>query len=483
MNHLPTLVLIKIFKNYLNIKDRIKCKLVCRNWYYLVHSIRPSECLIHSSAWSSKKWTFTNVPLEYRSSIEVSPEQRLNYRFFQINFANIQKLYLDSCHSYSSCKKFIIDDVRFLSYFKQLKQLEIHTLRLVQTSIDLPLLKVLTLKGCQVYDLKIIAPQLDAFVCWNYFGEIKFVYDSLRYFECDEYYSDILNFRQLECLYCKFINPIDRNLVQSLPELKQLHLFSYLVRPPVLNDLIDEKNRLRRTDLIISYSGFRDIQVGEPFIDTEDTNCFNLTENNMKAIKDHYAKVIFRIPWTTKLNYTSLKTHFNHQIPLDFHLKFSNINEVDITDTDHHPSVVQFLRQCNSIQFLTLKNRTAGKSFAQAFLDSLTLVPTILSLQIEEIDWTVQDYKFLGGLKNLMYIRFELNCPVIHPNLIRTILIDFVYFAFKQCKYFKEFAYSQHQFVVTVRFLNQFYLAIAGQNYTFNSIEETLLCLKDVLMI
>ena len=543
---LPTLVLVKIFRNYLNIEDRLKMRLVSKQCYSISNFCQSSlaissldrSLVIHSGPFGYKKFAFTYDHLPYNCSIELAAERSLKFQFFRFNFSRIQKLYLDSCHSYSSQKKFIVEDVqRFLSYFRELKQLEMHSLKLAQTVIDLPLLKVLTLKGCLIYELAISAPALDAFICWNYFGEIRFSHaESLRYMQCDEYYPDIQSFKNLECLDCKFIKPIDKSLLQRLPRLRKLNLYSYLIQPFALKELIDERKRLRREhELRISFLGFQECLVTQPFFYEDDINSYYLNRNNIKLVRDHYDR-IGSVPWTTKCDYSSLKTEFNGQIPANFHSKFLNINEVECRvdgakfgDADYR-ALIEFLTKCNSIQFLSVSNCSGGSpdavtgpngfgqsvfghnAFApvrrpkpisqRAFFEQMYLLPSILYLRIETDEWTDYDWAFLDGMRNLMYVKLEFgdlsNFSISHLQygqltLIKS-LIGFIFNAFRRCRYFKEFYFSSRRWpsgcrvsgsplVVTVRFLDQFYLAVGDQKFSYSSLEETVISLQNLLVI
>lgn len=363
MSYLSSLVLIKIFKNNLNIEDRLSCKLVCKRFYEIIKLISPTNSLIiHSGSFGHKKWAFTNDHLQYSNSIEWTYKKNLNYQCFEFNFSEIQRLYLDNCHSYSSSNKFIIDNVQFFkSFFKQLRQLEKHSLKLAKIEIDLNFLKVLTLKGCLIYNLQINTPQLEALIIWNYFGEIDLKnLEGLKYFQCDEHYSDILNFKNLEYLDCKFINPIDRSIIKRLPKLKLLNLYSYLNQPILLNELIEERSRLGRNEFKIPLLGFQEFLVNQQFFYTDDTHCYSLNENNMKIVRANYQRIITQIPWTTKCDYTVLSEHFNGQIPNDFHSKFININEIEfrIDEKFNENDLIEFLIKCNSIQLLTIDELT-----------------------------------------------------------------------------------------------------------------------------
>lgn len=487
---LPDLVLIQIFK-FLKIKDKSNCCKVCRRFNFLIRSIPKENLCIHSGPFPFRKfWASTNIKLDYENSIEISAGHLVNLRFYKLNYSKIKKLYLDNCHAHSYFQKYIVNNVQsFLILFNFIEILEIHSLKLCNFSLQLSQLKILTLKGCMIYNLKIDSP-IRILIIWNYFGEIELKdTNDLKFFECDEYYQDVRAYKNLEVFTCRFRNPIDRSLIADLPKLKQLNLFSFVMFPNLLYELLSEKFRLNRLELQISFQGF-EVTCGKLLIDQlffDDQNCYLLNEHNMPLIRDNYEKIIYNIDWSTKLDYSSLEQHFKIQKVLapDFNFKFKNIIDIEINDKiNDYLSFSQFILNCKNIQFLSIKNfaNHISNISDQLFFDQISMVlPSLLDLKIGKNSWSINNYKFLDNFKNLMFVELEYYNELIDRSTIVSVLVDFIYNFFKRCKYCKEFVFKKDQLVITLRYLYFYYFTVDDKSFTFDSLENAMTCIQGII--
>ena len=231
---LPTLVLNEIF-SYLSVKERIKCKGVCRAWKLEIE-LREQQrdtLILHVGPYPwNLRWRQTNnsglMKFENSFEVKVNPKHSVSIKLLEktkklaiLNFSNCDaSLHSPNLQSY-------------LDYFKQfedIEEIEIRNCLLAGTlNFDLPKLKVLVIEG-SLNKLALNCPSLEVLL-WNWpIPEIDFRNTKkLKRLICLGWPATVsfgCKLESLEYLELFADDPVDDLPLDQMPKLKRLMVYS-----------------------------------------------------------------------------------------------------------------------------------------------------------------------------------------------------------------------------------------------------------------
>ena len=280
MENLPFLVLDHLFKMMTNRNELINCSQVCQNWRAAYQAIQKSDRLfLHFDPFIplNHRLFYTNEPVTRFDFLQIRNDLRfLSSEIARSQFANIRKLiifpaYRDHPHPpiYEFSFQKQLNNFRCLEHFEMHKKyptLERQNFWLQDTEIDLPKLKILLLKWCEIAaNVKIVlnTPSLEVFGLGNTddsaakIRHFKFRFPhKLKHLAInnpgDHFRLPARRFVNLECL---IIDPaynryqtLGDHFLKRLPSLKFLFVFECEAD---YSELEAEKQELNRKDLLI----------------------------------------------------------------------------------------------------------------------------------------------------------------------------------------------------------------------------------------
>ena len=392
INKLPRLVVFKIL-NYLNLKEKVQFKSVCKRLNEIDVFYQNSLCIHQDNYPFNLTYSVTNKLVGYHNSISF-----LNEKFERYDFPlkRIKKLYISSI--------WFLNDLRIslnkLNYFENLEQLQIEgTGQLDEdTRFSFKQLKILSLNKCTFnFWLELDCPSLQTFVCWsNEIQNLKFNYPlKLKSLELFKYDPLIKRFQNLECLSFLCFKTIDLDINKKLIKLKELNLNLGNYMHLDLEEFHSLKSNLEGTNLKINVTFFKLAKCLE-------SKRLLLDESNLGIVKNNYCKLQNCLNWTFELNYSSLFKEFNCSIPTDFHLKFK-IQQVEINEqiTDSR-QFFTFLNNCTHLRELHINGLN------QFPYHQLHCLSTLEALKITKSNFAIIS-DLPKGLKNLDFILNDKN--------------------------------------------------------------------------
>ena len=358
-NDLPPEILRMILRE-LELKDRIRQRLVCRKWRGVIESLRINHLSIVDSKFAHRYTQFLDFRLMNFKNLTYYPEMPL-IAFDQL-FSSIK-------HSFGMKKKearsllfdpknpmfsgvrrlFValrtVDNFSFEEFlncqFEQLEELSFYSLHFFssRTWLRLANLKVLFMQNVKASENNLIQldlPKLEQFATFSKIQFFHFLHpQSLRHLTLLEDHESIFQFKNLQVLSCK----VYRNtfaIFSNMPQLKEIHYESLeLIKNFDPAAIYRAKQGLGRSDLKMVVLGLDFKHYREKSLSVEYIN-----KNFNEFIVTNYSILG---PWPIlslflNAHYGKLTGLFEQGIPSDFKHKFPNLKSVVATkiESDGH---------------------------------------------------------------------------------------------------------------------------------------------------
>ena len=411
---LPTEMISELFK-HLNPTALATCSMVSKRWHsiyadFKVHSL---VAIGNSLYWYQSKWSHSNWRVEEQEPCHLKTLNCLTKPLF----SNLKYLAL-----IGNWPRFSLNQ---LNRFRQLLHLEItwpNDFRKKQVYLNFPHLKVLVVHTLDKDCLLVLdCPELSTLV---YLEEeeadlkVKWA-ETIRKLETNSGDWEWADFKNIECLVIRKFNSIDTNILQLLPNLKELHfnesmenIFKDFKGIGVLDQIkeklktfLDDARQLKGADFQFTFAGF---QLTNTLLDELDFGVELITKTSSFGESNEYESVSDERFYLA--NYQLIKPgalHFIHRIdytrlmsqvpsgqplPSCFLEKFNGIDVVDVGETVQDES--HFLRFLSSLKSLQILRLFAPK-LSQEFYNQLPAsAPLLVRLQLVENNRNEQQLNF-----------------------------------------------------------------------------------------
>lgn len=410
---LPALVFDELF-SYLSVKDRIKCKAVCRSWKRQVElkDKNRDSLIVHVGFYPlNEKWCWANNKglMRFENSFQVKDFSFLILPLTKLHFKSLKKVHLAdwySVHAGMFYDRFHL----CIGWLVNCEVLEICGITMQsETVFDLPKLKVLVLKNTKADHLVLDSRLLEVLVLCGRIQRIDWKRTNrIRHLECMSAGTlDCLasgKFPNLECfnLFDGENMEVRPNLFKDMPKLKKFIYYSLSISQPAMQKLKEQRKQLGLHDLKILAAGFDDEENAEIAI-SANQDTFTLNELNVDFVCENYAKLVEPCVWDVCHHYNDLFAKFR-LLPCNFFDKFP-VNSLIVRRATSDPHLFAFLKHCPALFLLRI-------SFSQTrplLLDQLfVLTPSLRELTLNEDEGSPVaslDLTFLRNLK-LNYIGF-----------------------------------------------------------------------------
>lgn len=462
---LPTLVLYKI-SNYLNLKEKAQLRLVNKKFSKLNLYNQNILCIHQNQYPLNLIFSFTNKLVGYENSTNF-----LNRKFYELKcnfpFEKIKKLYISSI--------WILNDLdiklKKLNTFKSLEQLEINDgVFEDELKFNFKNLRILSLNNCKFNKtLELNCPLLEVFICLTEIKKLKFTYPlSLKYLELFEYHSLIKQFKNLESLALLTFKSIDPNILKDLAKLKDLNLnianYMYLN----LEEINLLKWNLEQSKLKVNMTFFK-------MSNCVQSKRVRIDHTNVNIVKNNYYNLENNLRWKFEVNYSSLIRTFNYSLPIDFFIKFMNIQQVEISEqVVDKKGLIYFLSNCKQLRTLHI-NELLMNQFPY---DQLSRIRTLEELKISKSNSIISSYEFLNSLNSLK----SLELYVLDRKIEFSFFIDFIFNALLRCRnlvklFITKSEIDKDQKFILIKLIQQFYTLCCSRT----KIEIIYLDLKDLI--
>lgn len=459
---LPILVIEKIF-NFLTLSERLKCKLISKQWKLAIEtSLGPqSLCISQRRSYPRKlKWCFSKQSVIH--DLIYSHEEFRNLKSRIDLFRDLQKL----CFDHVEMSEFM-QDLPLLGRLKVLmiedyiiwkeNQRDDKNLHPRFDSISLEKLSFRFRNKPSFQSLDFDTPNLEKLIFWRdrlieerhvTKFQINFQFPlKTRHLECIEFDSQLSVLKNLETLITQTITcPFS---LEDYKSLRRLELF-----PREKNELdyikviIDEKITLKRDSLEITVCGFRDI-LTTCKQKNDDTNMFympyislfNLNEHFLGQIAKHSKdKLVGHIPWQFNVDFKTYQKIFK-DLPKNLFTKFHTISCITISDLNRRSRQKTVFDQSDVLQLLIKANPREVRIvtiLANRFTEKLGSIQSIEILDVRDRSENL-DYDHFLKLKYLRSLKvFTEKLP-----------IEFIFRVFK-LKFLMEITFSYSQFYVSL---------------------------------
>ena len=311
-SRLPTLVLNQVY-DYLSVKERIKCKSVCRSWkaeVELREKARDSLVLHVGPYLRNMRWICTNNRslIKFENSFQVKHLSVLKHPMTIALLKKIKKLAIVNYHPVALNAEIAHTNVHpYLRYFDQCEEMEIRNFPLRGTlKFDLPNLKVLAIRCTELGNLVLNCPSLEVLFCSGQAEGIRFrSARKLKQLFCccwSQISLDKGRFENLGYLnlYAKLVND---QMLDLMPKLKRLVLYSRNLLADLKN-IRAQQARNRLNNLEVLCSGFRDDPVRIEL--RPDLEAMLAIDSCVGELFDNYSKLVENSPWRVWIDYSKL---------------------------------------------------------------------------------------------------------------------------------------------------------------------------------
>lgn len=427
MDKCPSEIICKILDLLTDPMDLANARLVCTEWFYLIKNviIQKNTSLAILLEERSKRSFDTNIfefkPIDsYKTIITYRKDNLLRLKIIKILYARIKYLYISKApmdfHPIQNFWTEYAFDLSNLEPFKEIEKLEIDQLSVKENSVlSLPKLVYLSIQYLvRNSSLILDTPNLSKFQNKTKLGKFKFIYpDKITHLSITSYDS-IPHFKNLEFLY--FGAMIDRNIIQNLPKLKEIHFQSITTNE--FSDLLSRRKKLRKIYLKFYYFGilvdnldsFQTLFKGPSFLHKIDT----------KLLIENYDRFSSIQPLSTEIDYNQLMNYFNQKLPCNFFDRFINIYELFVIGFPVRKiDFINFIRNCKNLCKLTIIKVGLDLEFYNRFHNWNLFLEELF---IDEIDDAFDNLDFI--LTHQFLRKIHIN---FHPNYdqIEKIFIKF----------------------------------------------------------
>ena len=433
---LPRLTFDEIL-SYLNVKEQIRCKAVCRNWKHGVERWEKNRqsLVFHLRTFlTNVKWTHNATLMRLENSFPIPNLDFLRRPFTQLYFKKLKKAAILDIHlSYLFGNNY----QRFgqcIDWLVECEELEVFGFYLEgKTTFDLPKLKVLVLKKVDADRLEFKCSALEVLVLQSKVKQIEFkCTKSLKHLAVTNtgslnFRSSTSKFSSLESMnlfnndfintpYKRELEQIRGDLLRYTPNLKKLICYSAHAAS-TFEQLEAQRVRYGLVDLQILMAGFRESRFD--LVQNESQFMIIADSAEINKVFDDYPKLVEPCSWDTHIDYSAVAQKFRI-LPNTFFTNFPNVISFEIKQVTSYKHLFAFLRCCPRVVFLQISCCLIEPEFlGQLFL----LTPSVRVLSIKRIDepTILQEFDFLA-LSNLKLNIFKFFCAALPIQIIEKIL-------------------------------------------------------------
>ena len=422
-SRLPTLVLNEIF-GYLSIKERIKCKSVCRAWKMEIELKEKTRdtLVFHIGPYLwNVRWTHTNNRglMKFENSFEAKRLLFLQHPRSRTLLKKIKKLAIVNHHPNALNAELSNTKHWYIHFCEACEVMEIRGFALPGTvTFELPKLKVLVIREGTIDKLVLNCPSLEL-LHWNWsLKELCFrTTKSLKRLFCFRWrVSSNVKFETLEYLnlFIPMHELVSDRLLGQMPKLKRFVLNSNSLEIN-LKRIRAQQKRYGRDDLEVLCCGFRD---PAEFSLTNEGNCFVKFEECVDELFENYTKLVENWPWKVWIDYSKLFNKFKI-LPSDFFERFFEPYGIEISAVSNYIHLFEFLRCYPFVERMKIHWRSVE---ANRILDMVQLLnPSLTELTIvEENSSHVLDID-LTFLRLFKFVVLEFIFPRLPVEFIRRV--------------------------------------------------------------
>ena len=391
---------------------------VCKLWNELVSVMTICRLIVDGNLESKEKLFHSNRP---HRKCEVCHPNLFIAQCKRPTFLNLTHLVLGN----KFCDDSMCFDCNRLNVFNRLVHLEIHCEMTNHLGLHLPNLEILLLGKNYDRIVMLDCEKLRVLSYWwpEHLLNVRHP-ETIRVLESDMSSAKLAEFKGLEQLKCTN-NYFEYNYssinIAKLISLKKLEVLYYTVCD--VNDLREDleqimrqKQRLGRSDLMVYFSGLRLIEEDLSDIDFELKKDDNENLSIEQTYLRHYGRLQEQMLDEQHVNYSDLFDAVD-VLPEDYFRRFSNLRHVTarVSSPVDEQHFATFLRQIYCLQQLKLY----GWNLSQRFFDSLSEFSSLCLLYLSsakarekttEHNEVQLNLSFIGKLKKMQVLE-------IHENL------------------------------------------------------------------
>ena len=459
-SRLPLFAFREIFTRNFNLNEKLRLRLVCKQWKQLIDHFGQENLAIWDSQSDTPsfpyaaQWPDSKKPINLYSElldlqsfrvIDVNDDFRridLSSFFFQnlrrLCIFKLQEPYAEDDEEKKGERRYDAL-LNCLNELKKLNSLYFASSRIEDSLVlNLPELKFLCLEKVIIHRRLVLqTPNLMKFIFFSKDeqrnGEewdervdekIDFVYPNvIKHVECQAF--RYRKFSNLETLTCQRV--VQTFNLENFPFLKQLSIYPIEEEMPMIKELKRQKIFLRRNSLIISIYGcanwsgeiatnFGMLRVTVPRIHMIDSDrwiklkydaqiyYYHLKDMAMyEELARFYPRMTgFAMPWHFMADYPNLLDCFKGSIPADFFNRYTKVSAVIVTrQVDDERKLIEFVRRA-SPRRLVLKDIQLDRSF----YDQLASVDSIQYLTLDgRLTWMESD--FISNMRSLYAVMVD----------------------------------------------------------------------------
>ena len=450
MADLPIVVLREIF-DFLTIPERLRVRSTCKTWKFVIETFKsPKSLCIYSTSYPyNEKWCFSNEKVAENEMFYLKYHYEAHRRFsLQMRFfRNLERVYL-----YSTKEKADL----FLAEVHQLTQLKV---LMIEGNVQFKTLRSSSIEKLSLrtiyhsIELELETPNLNSIVMQSMLSKndplVIFRFPSkVKHLECLRFNEKLSQLKNLETLVCQEIT-FDFQL-SEFESLKRLEIWPTDHQLPMVVRIQQERNRLKRNDLELIVSGFR-----EELISCErDRSCLNVTTAYLQQMERNRTKLVGPAPWCASLDIDTFIRHpdrftdelFEH-FPNVIYTHGYSIRRL-MYNQPHNRTEDQGTFESRLIEILQkIKPRELeliGLDLTERFFDQIASLESIKRLTLE-ISLKNFNFHCLLSLRNLEFLR-------IHRVQTEIFSIDFLCELVKRQKFLYIAQFSVGSLVIFMEF-------------------------------
>lgn len=416
--------LISLILNELEIKDKLKCRQVCKQFLNLLDQKGKSLVIAKNRLYTNFKWFDDHKLVDFKNLILYRKKFIQSNLFTNRYFIKLKKLHFHY-DGYGLDKSVKLNNLNFLNNFKQLETM---ALVLINVNFFIVLESLLNLKSVH-FDLDhkssliCFSPKLE-FLMGNNFDNLHFKYvEQLKHLQTNK--DTIHNFESLKKFtsYLQYLkvtlngaNNIDLliDLINEMKKLKEICIKNHSKKQLDLSKLkiCTEKRLIKVFVNGILIDHFDKI--------SSNKDCYLLDEDKLQVYLANYQSIHQNLYFITTINYNSFES-FSNCIPNDFQTRLVNLIRIivncNVTKKDYF---IKFLIYCERIQKLELVQSSLEPNF---YLNLNYYLPFLYHLIIQDNEKIIDqiDFNFLFKLKHLSTFKINYHLDL---NLVQELFIQ-----------------------------------------------------------
>ena len=387
---LPPEMICALFE-HLPPKDLIACSMVNRRWHsihatFKLHKLAAIDCDPYDPDYGFK-W--------YNSDQLIQQAERCRPAMF-LHLA--EKPLLSNLRQLALWDHELEFDHNKLNRFQQLVHLETNTYPAGNVHLNLPRLRVLAIHNF-ICDLSVDCPKLNtlAYSVGDKYLEVNLDVkhpETIRKLETDLFGAKLTPFKSVECLVAYELEAINKDILLSLPRLRELHYnenikellgWEFYGEVGTINrmkrtasEFVNEAKKLRGSDFRFTFCGLQLTNVNVDQIDFGvqlDEEGYEEIYNEYIYMKNYHLIEPGALHFIQRVDYTRLLSYVTGEFPRCFSQKFTGINEVQVADVVKDPDhLLWFLKSLRSLKTLEVHSELSQEFFDQLPAAACSLV-------------------------------------------------------------------------------------------------------------